>query len=134
ENLIKYFSAPHIDERGILTVITDNIPIDNFKIKRVYYIKTLNKNVIRGGHAHYKQTQILYDIEGLLEIEYHTSINNGFLLLKEYEGIVISPLVWINIKSLTNECLYLVLANGEYNESEYIRDKNKFMELISNDS
>ncbi|WP_175266990.1 WxcM-like domain-containing protein [Acidiplasma cupricumulans] len=48
--------------------------------------------------------------------------------------MVISPLVWINIKSLTNECLYLVLANGEYNESEYIRDKNKFMELISNDS
>ena len=53
EKVIKYFSTPHIDERGILTVITDNIPIDNFEIKRVYYVKTSKKNVIRGGqHIH----------------------------------------------------------------------------------
>ncbi|WMT50652.1 MAG: FdtA/QdtA family cupin domain-containing protein [Ferroplasma sp.] len=134
EKVIKYFSAPHIDERGILTVITDNIPIDNFEIKRVYYVKTSKKNVIRGGHAHYRQTQILFNISGRLEIELYNSIENKKLLLTEYEGIIISPLIWINIRSLTNNSLYMVLADGEYNENEYIRDKDKFMELISSDN
>ena len=134
EKVIKYFSTPHIDERGILTVITDNIPIDNFEIKRVYYVKTSKKNVIRGGHAHYKQTQILFNISGRLEVEYYSDIKNKKLLLTEYEGVIISPLIWVDIRSLTNNSLYIVLADGEYNENEYIRDKDKFMELISSDN
>lgn len=131
KEIIKYFSVSHVDGRGQLTVITDNIPTNNFEIKRVYYIKTEKKDTIRGGHAHHKITQILFSISGKLKVEYNNGKTTGCVLLNEDEGMVITPLIWVNIRSLTDNSLYLVLANGEYDEDEYIRDEKRFMELTS---
>ncbi len=134
EQIIKYFSVPHMDERGILSVITENIPIKNFTIKRVFYVKIFARNSSRGGHAHYKIIQILFNISGNLEIDYYNSANSGKVFLKENEGLIITPLTWVDIKSVSGDSIYIVLANDEYEESEYIRDKKQFMEIISDDN
>lgn len=129
--IAKYFSVPYVDDRGLLNVITENLPINNFDIKRVFYVKVSKKDVIRGNHAHYKIIEIIFNISGRFEIEYYNNTNSGKIFLKENEGIVIDPLTWVNIKSLSDDSIYLVLANGEYEENENIRDKDKFMDLIS---
>ena len=134
EGIVKYFSVPHVDERGILSVITENLPLENFEIRRVFYVRVFKKNSSRGGHAHHKIIQVLFNISGNLEIEYYNNVNRGKIFLKENEGIIINPLTWVDIKSLRDDSIYIVLANGEYEESEYIRDKKRFMELISNDN
>jgi dTDP-4-dehydrorhamnose 3,5-epimerase-like enzyme len=134
KDIVKYFSAPHLDERGILGVITENLPIENFAIRRVFYVRVFKENSFRGGHAHHKIIQILFNISGNLEIEYYNNINSGKIFLKENEGIIINPLTWIDIKSLSNDSIYIVMANGDYEETEYIRDKKQFMEIISNDN
>ncbi len=134
DKVIKYSSLPHIDERGILAVITDKIIKDNFVIKNVFYVKITKEGIIRGEHAHYKTNEILFNISGKLEVGYYNKNINGQTILNENEGLLIPSLTWISIKNLIDNSIYLVLMDKEYDEDDNIRNKNKFMELISNDS
>ncbi len=38
------------------------------------------------------------------------------------------------MKDFSEDCVLLVLASEHYDESDYIRDYNKFLEVVNNDS
>lgn len=115
-------------EKGYLTPIESNNDIP-FEIKRIYYIYDV-PNVRRGFHSHKNLEQVLIAIKGKVKI----LIKNGekeeiVTLEKPNEGLYIGPMVWREMYDFSKDCVLLVLASKLYDESDYIRDYNKYLEM-----
>ena len=122
------------DERGSLIAIEEgyNAP---FAIKRVYYIFDTKEGVERGFHAHKNLKQICIAVKG----ECTFVVDNGnkreeIKLNSPNEGLYIEDLIWREMKNFSEDCVLLVLASEHYEESDYIRDYDKFLEEVKNDS
>ena len=122
------------DERGSLISIEEgyNAPFD---IKRVYYIFNTKKGVIRGYHAHINLKQIAIAVKGSCTFV----IDNGkqreeILLDNPNKGLLIEGLIWREMKDFSEDCVLLVIASEHYDETDYIRDYQKFIDkVIEND-
>lgn len=128
--VIKYILQPHGDYRGQLVALEEckNIPFD---IKRVYYIYDTLPNVRRGFHAHRNLQQILICVHGSCWIH----LDNGFeteevLLDKPSEGLYISNNIWREMYDFSRDAVLLVLASELYDEADYIRDYEAFLEYV----
>lgn len=130
--VIKYAFQQHGDERGQLVALEEikDIP---FKVKRVYYLYDTGRNVTRGYHAHKKLEQILICIHGSCKV----SLDNGtekkiVSLEKPYEGLYVSNQMWREMFDFTDDAVLLVLASELYDENDYIRNYDEFLELVKN--
>lgn len=126
--VIKYVFQQHGDKRGQLVSLEEfrDIP---FRIKRVYYMYDTTKGVVRGCHAHKSLQQILICIHGSCKIR----LDNGrekkeILLEKPYEGLYISNAVWREMFDFSSDAVLMVLASELYEESDYIRNYDDFLE------
>lgn len=129
----KYIFQPHGDDRGQLVALEEfkDIPFD---IRRVYYIYNTGEGVRRGFHAHKNLEQILICVSGSCRIH----LDNGHeteevLLDKPYEGLYISNDMWREMYDFTPDAVLLVLASQLYDESDYIRDYDKFLKSIDSE-
>lgn len=116
------------DDEGVLIPLESekNIP---FEIKRVYYIHTVKAGAVRGKHAHYQLAQILIAISGCVEVtceskgEKHT-----YILDSRDKGLLIEGMVWHTMQKFSSDAILLVLANDFYNEDDYVREYDVFLE------
>jgi len=109
------------DERGCLSIIEK---INNFDIKRVYYIYHVNGEE-RGGHRHQKTRQILIAVNGSCEVfcEYNDKTNETFLLNQPNKGLLLEPEDWHIMYKFSKDCVLLVLASEFYDKNDYIYDR-----------
>lgn len=119
----------HGDSRGMLIALESNKEIP-FEIKRVYYMYDTLSYVRRGFHAHKKLKQILICVHGQCKIH----VDNGnetfdILLDKPYEGLYLDSFLWREMYDFTPDAVLLVLASDLYDETDYIRNYNEFIEL-----
>ena len=126
----KYLFQPHGDGRGQLIALEElrDIP---FKIKRVYYIYDTGKNITRGYHAHKKLEQILICVHGKCKVR----LDDGFekeevSLEKPNEGLYISKKIWREMYDFSSDAVLMVLASELYDESDYIRNYDEFLEVV----
>jgi len=117
------------DLRGSLIAIDSEFDLP-FDIKRIFYIKELD-NLERGYHAHKKCEQILVSIQG----HFTLILDNGekeyeFLLDKSYIGVHIPLFHWIKMKDFSKDCIILVICSYKYDEDEYIRNYDDFLNEI----
>ena len=122
------------DDRGSLIAIEEgyNIPFD---IKRVYYIFDTKKDVERGFHAHIHLKQLAIVVKGSCTfILDNGEIREEILLDNPNEGLLIESLIWREMKDFSSDCVLLVLASEHYDESDYIRDYDKFLREVNHDS
>ena len=119
------------DERGSLVAIEciKNIPFD---IKRVYYIFGTKEDVSRGFHAHKNLKQVAVCIRGSCRFV----LDNGkkrqeILLDSPTTGLLIEDLIWREMFNFSADCILLVLASKYYDELDYIRDYDEFLEVTS---
>ena len=131
--VIKYVFQPHCDKRGQLVALEElkDIP---FKIKRVYYMYDTVKDVVRGHHAHKSLEQILICIHGSCKI----LLDNGFEkkvvpLEKPYEGLYVANNMWREMYDFSPEAVLMVLASELYDENDYIRNYDEFLDFINED-
>lgn len=120
------------DERGSLIAIEEghNAP---FEIKRVYYIFDTKKGVERGFHAHIHLKQIAIAVKGSCTFV----LDNGkkreeIILDTPNKGLLIEGLIWREMKDFSSDCVLLVLASEHYDEDDYIREYNQFLETLQN--
>lgn len=130
--VIKYVFQPHGDERGQLVSLEQfkDIP---FSIKRVYFMYETAQGVVRGNHAHKSLQQILVCIHGSVKI----LLDNGkekkvIPLERPYEGLYVSNNMWREMYDFSEDAVLLVLASELYDESDYIRDYDEFIEFVKN--
>ena len=132
--VIKYAFQQHGDERGQLVALEEikDIP---FKVKRVYYMYDTGKDVTRGFHAHKKLEQILICIHGSCKIR----LDNGFEkkvvpLEKPYEGLYVSNSMWREMFDFSEDAVLMVLASELYDEADYIRSYDEFLEFVKSNN
>lgn len=108
-----------------------NLP---FEVNRVYWTYYTPENVERGGHAHYELEQILVAVSGriIVTTEMPGGIKDRFILETPNIGLYIPKFCWHVMRYSHNSC-QMCIAKMVYEESDYIRDYNKFKDLKSDD-
>ena len=105
-----------------------NLP---FEAKRLFYNYATPYNINRGSHAYYNTEQVLICISGSLKIKcFDGKTEEIYHLNKPDEAVYISPKIWRTTLEHSEDAVLLVLSSLEYNEQDYIRDYNKFLEVV----
>lgn len=106
-----------------------NVP---FEIKRFYYINSVtDTNGIRGKHAHKKLEQVLFCLNGSVTLHLDDGRNKEKAKLEtSAEGVVLEPMVWHTLTNFSKDCVILVVADDYYDESDYIRNYEDFIQQI----
>ena len=126
-----YRFLPHGDDRGQLIAIEEQKDLP-FDIKRVYYIYDTLPGVRRGFHAHRNLEQILVCVSGSCKIHLDDGHDTAEVILDEpTTGLYISNDTWREMYDFVPGTVLLVLASEYYDESDYLRDYNDFMAMIS---
>ncbi|WP_405369709.1 sugar 3,4-ketoisomerase [Nonlabens sp. Asnod2-A12] len=122
----KIIDIPKItDPRGNLAVLEkDTIP---YKIERVYYLYDVPSDSHRGGHAHKECLELLIAVSGSFTVELDNGkVKETITLNKPDKGLLISTMVWRELADFSSGAMCLVLASHEFEESDYIREKEDF--------
>lgn len=131
-NLIKTINfEARGDDRGSLIALESHKDVP-FDIKRVYYIFGTKQGVARGFHAHKNLKQVAVCVSGSCRF----LLDNGqekqeIVLDSPSTGLLIEGLIWREMHDFSRDCVLLVLASHRYDESDYIRDYTKFIEIAN---
>ena len=118
------------DERGSLIAIEAEKSVP-FPVRRVYYIFGTKEGVERGFHAHKALNQVAVAVTGSCEMVLDDGQSETTVLLDSAEkGVLIGPGMWRVMRNFTPDCVLLVLADQHYDETDYIRDYDQFIEWI----
>ena len=131
-SIIKIVSFKSLgDERGSLVSLEGNKSVP-FDIKRVYCIFGAKEGVSRGFHAHRNLKQVAVCVAGSCRFV----LDNGkqreeVVLDKSTIGLLINDLTWREMYDFSPDCVLMVLASEYYDESDYIRDYDEFLEVVN---
>ena len=119
-----------VDPRGNITFLEEknHVPFD---ISRVYYLYDTPSGAERGGHAHYDLEQLIIAVSGSFDVIIDDGFNSERVtLLRPDEGLLISSMIWRELKNFSGGAVCLVLASNLYSESDYIRSYDEFCNTI----
>jgi hypothetical protein len=103
-----------------------------FEIKRFYFITDLeNALSVRGKHAHRKLWQAIFCISGsfILSLD-DGSTQQDIMMCQRHVGVLLGPRLWHTMHSFSAGCVLLVAASDYYDEADYIRDYDVFLEFV----
>ena len=119
-----------IDPRGNLTVAEGckDVPFD---VKRVYWVYDVPAGENRGGHAHKQCQEFIIALSG----SFHVTLDNGreqvtVLLNHPYQGLFVDTSTWRTLDDFSSGAVCLVLASETFEEADYIREYDAFLEYI----
>jgi len=127
---IRIINLPKIlDERGNLSFIEGKKHIP-FLIKRAYWIYDVPGGEIRGGHAYKTLNEFIIAISG----SFNVVLDNGterktYSLNRSYYGLLVPKLIWRQLENFSTNSLCLILASGDYDVNDYIRDYAHFKSM-----
>lgn len=120
------------DPRGDLTVgnFGDEIP---FQPARYFFIYNVGLKEVRGDHAHRECRQLLIAARGSCSV----MVDDGetrqeYRLDNPTLGLYVPPRIWMAQYNHTSDCMLTVFASHLYDPSEYIREYEEFLSLVSN--
>jgi len=119
------------DDRGSLVALESNATVP-FNIKRVYYIFETQQGVSRGFHAHKNLKQLAVCVTGSCRFVLDDGKTRESIVLdSSTTGLIIEDLTWREMHDFTSDCVLMVLANQYYDESDYIRDYQEFLNVVN---
>lgn len=119
------------DSRGHLVIVEGEKDIP-FEIKRAFYIYGSAPGVVRGCHANRKSEFVLVNVAGTSRVRVKDGKGNEavYALDRPHTGIYLPAMVWKDMYDFSADSVLLVLASTHYDSEEYIRDYDKFTEVI----
>jgi len=115
------------NEAGNLTILENglNIPFD---VKRIYYLYDVPSGSARGGHAHIELEQYIIAASGSYDVILDDGKNKKkFTLNRPNLALHILPGMWRELDNFSSGSISMVLASQLYDEKDYIRDYNQFL-------
>ena len=100
-----------------------------FEVRRFYFIHNVPPGATRGSHAHRELHQLVVAVSGSVEVELDDGgERQSFSLDGPRVGLHIPPGYWRTLRDFAPNSVVAVLASHEYDESDYIRDYDTFVE------
>lgn len=119
------------DPRGNLTFIEGkhHVPFD---IQRVYYLYDVPGGAERGGHAHKGLEQLIIAMSGSFDVVLDDGVNKKRVHLnRSYNGLYVCPMIWRELDNFSSGSVCMVLASNRYDEADYYRDYEEFLQIRS---
>ena len=117
---------------GNITIL-ENFKDIPFDVKRVYYLYDVPMGAERGGHGHYELEQYIIAASGSFSFVLDDGKNKKEVFLNDpSKALHIKPGIWREIKDFSSGSICLVLASLEYNENDYIRFYEFFLDFKNN--
>ena len=119
------------DPRGNLSVVEQfrHIP---FEIKRLFWIYGVPEGQGRAAHAHKEQAQFIIPVSGSFEIEFDNGRQKERIVMNEpNKGVLVFPGTWISLENFSKDAVCLVVAPEVYEEGDYMREYDEFLEWIN---
>jgi dTDP-4-dehydrorhamnose 3,5-epimerase-like enzyme len=122
-----------LDSRGSLSVAEFH-SFGRFETKRIYFISNVPENVTRGAHAHKNLDQVFFAVSG----KFTLTVTDG----KDTESVELNPCgkgyflpsgYWRILENFTNDAVCVVLASEYYDEADYIRSFDEYLEWTKNE-
>jgi dTDP-4-dehydrorhamnose 3,5-epimerase-like enzyme len=118
------------DDRGSLIALEEksNIP---FEIKRVYYMFQTGDGVRRGFHAHKTLKQVAIAVRGSCKFMLDDGTKKIEVTLNHpAQGLLIESFMWREMFDFSPDCVLMVLADQIYDEADYVRSYDQFIEQV----
>lgn len=123
---------PKIESRsGNISIAEDckNIP---FKIQRIFYLYDIPSGEERGAHAHKQCHQFLIAASGSFDVLIDDGVNIKTVSLnRPFYGLHIPPGVWAHEFNFSSGAICLVLVSHLFDEDDYIRDYQSYLNFNS---
>jgi dTDP-4-dehydrorhamnose 3,5-epimerase-like enzyme len=119
------------DPRGQLSVaeLGGALP---FPVRRVYWIHGTKPGVSRGFHAHKKLHQLCVCVAGSVRLSlFDGKSEESFVLDSSAKGLLVGPGLWREMHDFSPDCVLMVFADAEYDEADYIRDRDQFIRHVA---
>ncbi len=116
------------DRNGHITAINGHAEIP-FEVKRVFYIYDIPSGESRGAHAHKKCHQFITAASGAFEVLINDGKSQKVISLSQPNvGIHVPPMIWASEINFSSGAICLVLTSHEYDETDYLRDFEEYLE------
>ena len=127
----KIIELPKItDPRGNLT-FAESIRHIPFEVKRVYWVYDVPSGENRCGHAHKKCREFIIAVSGSFTVTLDNGHNSKtYLLNHPYQGLLVETGTWRTLNDFSSGSVCLVLASDFFEESDYIREYEDYLEYI----
>jgi hypothetical protein len=118
------------DRKGNITPVQSGVNVP-FDIKRIFYLYDIPAGESRGAHAHYECQQFLIAASGSFEVLLDDGKTKRMVQLnRPHYGLHIPAGIWAAEINFSSGAICLVLASHTYNEKDYIRDYNTFLNHV----
>jgi len=115
------------DPRGLLVVAEAHRQIP-FEIRRVYFMRDLKVDEPRGFHAHKALEQVAVCVAGSCSFILDDGTTREELRCDDpAKGLYVGPMMWHEMQDFSPDCVLLMFASAEYDESDYLRDHDDFV-------
>ena len=122
-----YFEEFKDDTTPRIFWIINDLSSLNHKVKRIFFVKCEQRES-RGRHAHKDCWQTLVSLQGKIEVHLEDGkAKKKVKLDTPGKSITIPPGIWAS-QIYDKEAYLMVLCSHEYDEDEYIRDYQEFLD------
>ena len=120
----------HGDTRGQLSVAEFGGVLP-FVVRRVYWIYGTKPGVSRGFHAHKQLRQLCVCVSGSVRMSLFDGRREESVVLdSKSQGLLIGPGLWRKMHDFSSDCVLMVFADAEYDEADYIRNREQFIRHV----
>ncbi|MES2777487.1 MAG: FdtA/QdtA family cupin domain-containing protein [Bacteroidota bacterium] len=120
---------PKIGDRNGHVTPVNNLHEIPFGVKRVFYLYDIPGGESRGAHAHKECHQFLVAASGSFEVLLDDGKSKKLVQLnRPHMGLHILPGIWASEINFSAGAICLVLASHLYDETDYIRDYQNFLD------
>lgn len=120
----------HGSDRGDLYVgeVGKHIP---FVIRRFYIFTNVPPGSVRGAHAHKRTEQAVFCLNGSFQLLIDDGTTKKTRRIDTLsKGALLRSRVWHVLSDFSKDCVALVVASELYDEADYIRDYQEFLNHI----
>jgi len=128
---VRWIDLPNkVDERGELTFMQGGQHIP-FPIERVFYVYHVSDNAVRACHSHRATKQFVIPIAGTFMLDLTDGYStNSYEMSSPKRGIYVPPMIWDRLYHFSHDAVCLVLASTKFDESDYIRDWQTYLNVV----